>query len=145
MLVVPHRRHCLRHPCRCRLRRRRRSRCRRYRSCCRRTCRFHCRCCRPRSALVTAATALLLGVLFLGALRGVFLLRVVRPACSTDRTYAPSATDNPHQVVRAIKHCERGTGNRDSSPLEENCSSENSESPKSSDGGVGWRFRFPSF
>jgi hypothetical protein len=95
MLVVPRRRHCRRHPCRCRLRRRRRSRCRRYRSRCRHTCHFHRHCCCPRSALVTAATALLLGVLFLGALRGVFLLRVVQPACSTDRTYAPSATDNP--------------------------------------------------
>jgi hypothetical protein len=88
--------------------------------------------------VVTFAVLLERVLLVRGVLR---LIRALEPGALDGPDVSPDLRDNPLRVVRVIRRRWGETGAGDPSDSEENSSSEYSESPKSSDGGVGSRLR----
>jgi hypothetical protein len=89
---------------------------------------------------VTIAATVLLGRVLL--VRGVLrLIRALEPRALDGPDVSPDLRRKPLGVVRIVRRLTQRNGSRDPSDPEENSSSEYSESPKSSDGGVGSRLR----
>jgi hypothetical protein len=96
-------------------------------------------------ATVVVVAVVVVVILVLAAVRVLLvrgelrLIRALEPGALDGPDVRPDFRGNPLGVVWIIRRRRGETGAGDPSDSEENCSSEYSESPKSSDGGVGSR------